>query len=302
MNVIAICLMTTFYILSGSHACPIKNKDGLEERDIIYTGKHDIVKIYSSVYLLYKQQDRVKNRIVFFAEADTNSDGSKVDKGLYVMIDNSTTKLLDNANDIAGDGTGKVFFATNDGVYAYNPEEGRAYKYGHLEEKIISLAAENNTGVIYALTDNHIMYKITGNGNKSDVDDRVKYARGIFIDWFDNLYYYDDDRNLYVVGDKDAKKITGLPDNPASIKPMIKPPDEEAIAFLLNDVVLYNVYSNGTTTISQDSASLRSKLLTHIKPTAYSFDLYLVVYFAHDKKIYEINVVTKILDDIFCNH
>ncbi|KAL0832779.1 hypothetical protein ABMA28_000944 [Loxostege sticticalis] len=288
MNSIAIFLLTAYYILTLSHAGPIETKttSDLDEKNVIYTGEHDIVKIYTSLALLEAQQQR----IVFFIEADINNDGSKVDKGLYVIIDNSTTKLLDNGKDIAGDGSGKVFFATNDGVYAYNPKERKAFKYGHLEEKIISLAVENNTGVIYALNENHVMYKITENGNKSDVDDRVKHAQVIISDTADNLYYYGEDKNLYILVDKEAKKIEGLPENPGSISFMRPPVGVDGIFLIANDEP-YSVYSNGTTIKSKDVR------LNRTKPTAYSFDALLLLYFGHEKKIYEINVLAEIMAD-----
>ncbi|KAL0832780.1 hypothetical protein ABMA28_000945 [Loxostege sticticalis] len=292
MNSITIFLVTTYFILAVSHASPIetKKKNVLDEKEVIYTGEHEIVKIYTSLALM--EELEVQRRLVFFIDADINNDGSKVDKGLYVIIDNSTTKLLNNGKDIAGDATGKVFFATNDGVYAFNPKERKAYKYGHMEEKIISLAVENNTGVIYALTENHIMYKITENGNKSEVDDRVQHAREIIIDMLDNLYYFDEQKNLYVVVDHDAKKIDGLPKNPTSIT-MIKPPIGVEGIFLIADDVPYIVYSNGTTIKSEDAKLHRTK------STAYSFDAMIVLYFGHEKKIYEYNILEKIITGIF---
>lgn len=290
MNTIAKILIATFFIFSVAHAGPIegKKKSILDESDIIYTGKHDIVKIYTSLALM----EELQQRIVFFIEADINNDGRKVDKGLYVIIDNSTTKLLDSGKDISGDVTGKVYFATKDGIYTYNRKKNNAYKYGNMGESIVSLAVENNTGVVYALTENHVLYKITENGKKSDVDDRVKHAQEIVLDMFDNLYYYDENKKLFVVVGQDTKEVYGLPNNPTSLT-LIKPFNGMEGIFVLANNEPYTVFSN-CTSIKTESATLKQ-----INLTAYSYDATVLIYFGHEKKIYEYNLVAKILTSVF---
>ncbi|XP_028175751.1 uncharacterized protein LOC114363979 [Ostrinia furnacalis] len=290
MKFIAIFVIALHYVLA-INASPTKTKNDPDEM-VIYQGQHDIVKIYPSLPLM----EELQKRVVFFLEADINNDGSKIDQGLYVIVENSTTKLHDNGKDIDGDAEGKVFFACKEGIYTYNRKENKAYKYGNLNEGIISLAVENSSGIIYALTKNHDLYKISDNGSKSDVDNRVKNALEIVLDKVDNLYYYDNEKNVYQVKDQRVNKIEGLPKNPSKMV-MIKIPalvaDVEGI-FVLADDVPYFIYSNGTSIRSPQNFGL-----TKTKPTAFSAEGVLVFYAAVDKKIYEFNILAKIISGVF---
>ncbi|XP_028179437.1 uncharacterized protein LOC114366692 [Ostrinia furnacalis] len=291
MKSLAIFVIALHYILAINASINITiTKNDSDEKRVIHKGQHDIVKIYPSLPL----KEELQKIFVFFLEADINNDGSKIAQGLYVIVENSTTKLHDNGKDIDGDAEGNVFFACKEGIYTYNHKENKAYKYGNLNESIISLAVENSSGIIYALTENHDLYKIFDNGSKSDVDNRVKNAQEIVLDTLDNLYYYDNEKNVYQVKDQRVNKIEGLPKNPSKMV-MIKIPlliDIKGIVVLADDVP-YVVYSNGTSIIAPENFGL-----TKSKPTAFSADLVLVIYFAIEKKLYQYDMALNMFSDV----
>ncbi|CAB3254639.1 unnamed protein product [Arctia plantaginis] len=223
--------------------------------------------------------------VLFFVLAD-NVDGKRVDQGLYIRKKGEVTKLLDNGRDAAAanDDTKTAYFGAQDGIYAYNDKENKAEKYGTITDSIISIAKVNGSDIIYILTDDHILYKVTEAGTtKAKIEGAVN-AQKIVLDYENNLYYYTDEKKVYVVGDDGIKQITGLPEDPSYIE-LLKPPFvlDNGVPVVVNDLA-YIAYPNAT--------SETSEFGFETKPSAYAPEATLIQYYAYNKKIYEYNILT----------
>lgn len=303
--IVFIFLIATF---TSTHAGTIRNNYGtnkemdiaairsefFNESSIVYRGQYEIVKINFPYFLMYTHKI---SKMLLAVEADRDKDGNKIDKGLYVTInDGDKKKLLDSGRDIDGDSLGNVYFAANDGVYTYDAEENIASKYGILNDSVISIAVENSTGVVYALNKNHVLYTVTMNGTKTNIEDRVKDAQEVATDKNDDsLYYYDSGKNAFVLTkDGIVNKITGLPQNKSDIKMVKAPLMMQGMIFIV-DSNIYLAHSNGTITVIDEY----NKMISHFKPTAYSLEAGLILYYTHEKNVYEFRLFAKIISAIF---
>ncbi|XP_045457357.1 uncharacterized protein LOC123667512 [Melitaea cinxia] len=274
-----------------------------------YTGSHEIVKILLPLNSLnFDEDDSSESNshsnesdsddiIIFFVEADIDSDGKYVDQGLYVLKKGKATKILNHGRDAAAssDNSTEVFFGAADGIYTYNKEKNTAEKYGTIDDSIIGIAKESTGDVIYILTENHEVYKVSNKGTKKEKLDDVVNAKQIVLDPSNNLYFYSDDKKPYTRTHEGVKKIEGLPDNLSSQSSvtLIKPPFmiENGVGFVIENNV-YIIYANGTS--EEAGFEFKSKA----KPSAYAPEAALIQYYALNKKIYEFNVLTMLMSEI----
>ncbi|XP_038217311.1 uncharacterized protein LOC119836128 [Zerene cesonia] len=268
---------------------------------VVYKGNHDIVSILVPLNSLNfdedesSESDESESEItVFFAEADIDENGKRVDQGLYVLKNGKAKKILENGRDAAasGDSSKTVYLAASDGIYVYNQEDNTAVKYGSVSDSIIGIAQEVESDVLYILTEDNTVYKVTDNGNnKAKIDDIVN-AQQIVLDYSNNLYFYTPDKKVHVYTSESVKDIGGLPENPSKIT-LVKPPIllDSGIPVVV-DTASYIIYENGTT--EDYGIDFESNTV----PTAYGMEAALIQYYAHNKKIYEYNILAMVLGSI----
>ncbi|XP_041985973.1 uncharacterized protein LOC121738152 [Aricia agestis] len=257
----------------------------------VYKSDHDIVSILVPLNSINFEEDtpdeKESNVVMFFSEADI-VDGKRVDKGVYVFQNKVATKVLDNGRDMAasGDDSRLVFIAASDGLYVYKEETKTAEKYGTINDDIIGLAKDKSGDVIYILTANKEVYKVTDDGKaKEKILDK---ADQIVLDYESNLYYTSDNK-VYVLKGNDKKEIN----IPQGAVTLIKPPYvlDEGVPCVVDDKA-YIVYPNGTSEV------YGVEFKPNFKPTAYAMEAALLQYHAHDKAIYEYNLVKVIEENI----
>ncbi|CAG4960806.1 unnamed protein product [Parnassius apollo] len=286
---------------SGENEQITVTKDFFPDSFIVYRGKHEIVNIIVPLNSLNFNDDAKDNETsdnsnitLFFVEADVDAAGNKVYKGLYVLKDGKAKKILGNGRDAAAssDDSKDVFFGAKDGIYKYDPKKTKAVKYGTVRDSIIGIAKENATDVIYILTEDHDVYKVTEEGQKKVKIDDVVGAREIVLDNSNNLFFYGVNKKPYVVNDDGVKKIEGLPKNPNSVR-LIKPPFflENGVPFT-SDNVAYLIYPNGT------SERTDFDFKSNAKPSAYGMEAALIQYYGYCKNIYEYNILSLVLAGI----
>ncbi|KAJ0170591.1 hypothetical protein K1T71_013962 [Dendrolimus kikuchii] len=272
------------------------DKDFFIDEISVYTAEHDIVSIMVPLNALNFEdnsddEETDSDVIAFFVLADINN-GVKDYKGLYMLKAGQAIKLLDQGTDAiaANDDTKNAYFSAKDGIYVYNGQENKTEKYGTITDNLIGIVKENGTGVIYVITNDHVLYKVTEEGTKKEKVDNVIDAQEIVLDFSNNLYYYGADKKPYVLTSDGKKEITGLPENPSSVK-LIRPPFiiEDGVPFLVDDK-LYVIYANGTSEITEFEVQT--------KPTAYAPEATLIQYYAYNKKIYEYNLLALLIGEL----
>ncbi|CAH2098620.1 unnamed protein product [Euphydryas editha] len=284
----------------------IITKSMFKKELVKYSGSHEIVNLLLPINSLNfdendsSESDSNSNEsddddlILFFVEADVDSEGKYVDQGLYVLKKGQATKLLDHGRDAAAssDNSTQVFFGAADGIYVYNKEKNSADKYGTVTDSIIGIAKESTGDIIYILTENHEVYKVSNKGTTKEKIDDIVNAKQIVLDTSNNIYFYSDDKKPYVRTPTGVKKIEGLPESPSSVT-LVKPPFliEDGAVFVVENVV-YVIYANG----SSEQAGFEFK--PKAKPSAYAPEAALIQYYALDKKIYEFNVLALLISDI----
>nr|XP_034837709.1 uncharacterized protein LOC117993941 [Maniola hyperantus] len=223
--------------------------------------------------------------LLFFVEADVLPDSSRVDQGLYVLKEGKTTKILDYGRDAAAsrDNSTKAFFGAKDGIYVYNPETNSADKYGTITDSIIAIDMDRFGTVIYILTEDRDVYKVTDNGEKKEKLDDIVKPKQMVLDYQNNLYFFSVDKVPYVRTADGVKRIEGLPEATGTVT-LFKPPRilENAAPVIINNKV-HIMYPNGT------SRATIFEFNPKALPTALAPEALQVQYYAYDKKIYEYN-------------
>ncbi|XP_026484163.2 uncharacterized protein LOC113392101 [Vanessa tameamea] len=283
-------------------------KDFFSKDSIIYSGKHEIVNLMVPLNGLNHENDNDHsseynpnsneidlNILLFFVEADVDSNGNRVDRGLYVMRNGKATKILEHGRDAAAsrDDSNLAFFGAKDGIYVYDYANNSANKYGTVDYSIIGIGKEDTGDVIYILTENHEMFKVSKGGMRKEKINDVVDARQFVLDLSNNIYFYADDKQAYVRTINGVKKVEGLPQNPSSVT-LIKPPVlmyEDAVPFVV-DNRLYFIFANGT------SEYFKTIFEPKAKPSAYAPDGFLIQYYAYNNKIYEFNLIAKFYDHV----
>ncbi|KAG6462417.1 uncharacterized protein LOC115451634 [Manduca sexta] len=267
----------------------------------VYTSQHDIVSLTVPLNSANFEDDESLNDdnsdiLTIFVEADVNDKGEYDYKGLYTLKGGNATKILETGTDSAADNSDShdVFLSATDGLYVYKSDVHKVEKYGSVNDNLVGIAKVNSSEDIYVLSADHVLYKVSENGEKKEVVEEVKGARKIVLDFSDNLYYYGEDKQPYVLSDDGVKKIEGLPANPSYVA-FVKPPFviEDGVIFI-SDEKSYVLYANGTSELDD--------FVLQVKPTAYAMEATLIQYYAYEKKIYEYNILalllSNVLDDI----
>lgn len=180
---------------------------------MIYTGKHDIVRIY--VPLNQYKVEREPNYTLFFVEGEYKDD-EVINKGLYVFNDGKATKLLDNGRDAIETNANTIYLGAEDGIYKYDNTGKTVTKHGSVTDSISQLAYNNNTDAIYYLTDDNEVYKLNEDATASVKVTELTDVQEMAFGFEGKLYYYDSKKEFYVVDFEEGvvlKKITGLPVN-----------------------------------------------------------------------------------------
>ncbi|CAH2268836.1 jg26391 [Pararge aegeria aegeria] len=303
---------TAFALVGLLAAAPTSNeeddkvvvtKEFYIEDFVKYKAEHDIVNLLAPINSLNFEEDdsssseskeKDSDMIVFFVEADVQPDGSRVDQGLYVLKEGVAKKILNNGRDAAasGDDSKLVFFGAKDGLYVYNPTTNAADKYGPITDSIIAIAKEKDGDVIYILTEDRQVYKVTDNGEKKELLDDVVKANQIVVDYENNLFFYSDDKKPYVRTDDGVKKVEGLPEITGGVV-LIRPPFflDNGAPFIIDNKV-YVLYPNGSSEVTD------FEFTPNTMPTAFAPEAALLQYYAYDKKIYEYNVLALIVSSL----
>ncbi|MEE5434572.1 hypothetical protein V2M14_11445, partial [Streptococcus pneumoniae] len=155
---------------------------------------------------------------------------------------------------------------------------------------IIGIEVENGTDVIYVLTSNHKVYKVSEEGTVKEELEKIQNAQQIVVDWQNNLYYVDADNQIYVYTDEEVKKVVGLPNHPSYVQ-LVRPP------FAIDEGVPV-VVGKKAFTITPDGKSEFAEILLNVHPTAYSMEAALIHYYAYNKKIYEFNILSIIFSEM----
>ncbi|CAH2098628.1 unnamed protein product [Euphydryas editha] len=285
----------------------VVTKSMFSEELVKYSGSHEIVKLLLPLNSLNFDEDDFSeyhfksdefdsdDLTLFFVEADVDSEGKYVDQGLYVLKKGKATKLLDHGRDAAAssDNSTQVFFGAADGIYVYNKEKNSADKYGTVTDSIIGIAKESTGDIIYILTENHEVYKVSNKGTTKEKLDDIVNAKEIVLDYSNNIYFYSDDKKAYVHTPAGVKKIEGLPENSSSVT-LLRPPLglTDGTAFVVDNVV-YVINANAS------SERSRFEFEPKAKPSAFAPDAAQIQYYALDKKIYEVNLIKLANSDIY---
>jgi hypothetical protein len=260
----------------------------------IYTSEYDIVKIFVPINALNFDDEGDSDddaMHIFFVEATKDENGNPKNV-LSVLKNGEKSKILENGNDAAGscDDSKLVFFGASDGIYVYNAEKNSADKYGSITENVVGIAKENGTDIIYILTKDHEVYKVSNEGTTKELLSKAKNARQIVLDMQNNLYYVDGENHVYVYSEENVKKISGLPANPSYIQ-LLTPPFimEDSVPLVAGKKTFY-AYANGT--------SEYAEIVLDVQPTAYSMEATLIQYYAYNKKIYEYNILALVMSSM----
>ncbi|XP_072933705.1 uncharacterized protein [Epargyreus clarus] len=276
----------------------VVTKDFYPDSFVKYKSQHDIVNIVVPLNSLNFDENESGSSeetdiTLFFVEADKNGDELTY-QGLYVFKNDKATKLLDNGRDAgaSSDDSKQVFLAAQDGLYEYKAETKEAVKYGSVTDSIIGIAVTNTSDIIYILTEDHEVYKVTDGGNTKTKVEEVVNAKEIVLDFSNNLYFYADDKEPYVLTADGVKKINGLPSHPTKVR-LVKPPFiiDDGVPFI-SDTVAYIIYANGT--CEPSGFEFKPKVI----PTAFGMEGTLIQYFGYNKKIYEYNILAMVLGEI----
>ncbi|KAL0859779.1 hypothetical protein ABMA27_010135 [Loxostege sticticalis] len=283
----SLIILSALLLAGFAAADPIKTdiltltEDFYLEDLVVYTGENEITNIVVPLNSInFNDHTDLENFdvYVFFVEAD---------KGLYVLKNNVATKVLDNGKDVASsmDDSTQVFIGATDGIYTFNAEKKTAEKYGTLTDNIKNILVTNGTDEIFILTEDKVFYKVTEEGTKKEEITNVKDAIQVVLDPLNNLYFVDSKKHVYVKSFEDGtvRKVKGVPANPKFVE-LLRPPAivDDGVPFISGKKV-YDVHANAT-------AEFTGLVLTS-KPSAYAVEATLVLYFAHDKKIYQYSVV-----------
>ncbi|XP_038217198.1 uncharacterized protein LOC119836057 [Zerene cesonia] len=304
-------IFTAFLLLGLAGAVPpgrnprdvtIITKKYFSESFVKYTAQHDIVNLLVPLNGLnfddlssaieesmktHTTSEDIRKVTVFFAEADIDASGKRTYKGLYALKDGKARRILENGRDASAsvDDNKVVFLAASDGVYVFDGEDRSVQKYGSITDSIIGIAKESEGELLYILTEDNSVYKVTDNGNKKEKLEDVNDAQQIKLDNDGNLFFYTPDKKVHVRTSEGVKTIDSLPENPSDIVLVNCPVVLEEGLTILVDRDLYIVYKNGT------SIFYGLEFAPDFMPTAFGPDATLFQYYAYDKKIYEFNVI-----------
>ncbi|XP_063368236.1 uncharacterized protein LOC134656610 [Cydia amplana] len=288
---VACCLLASRVSAApaSAFATASSNDEVLSQSTLLHTADHDV----TSLGVLFGEGEEV----VFFIESDVKERGERVDYGLYALTKDPkskrmvSTKLLDSARDIAvASLTNAAYFAAKDGIYVYDKKKNSAEKYGSVSDDVISIAAENGTGVLYYVNKQHQLYKVS-EGQKPTIIDAVKNAEQFTLDKKGHLYFYTTDKKFYVYDGQSVKPVEGIPSNLNKVWFVRTPLFVEDYCLVNGEDEYYQIWGNAT---AVGAGSSRGSFAV----SALSVDTGFLAYFATDRKIYEFNVLAKVVAGI----
>ncbi|XP_063390137.1 uncharacterized protein LOC134675757 [Cydia fagiglandana] len=284
---------------------PVVFANFLKEEHVIYTSKHDIVKIFAPLNQFPKHdfwsewttvhgdssssEEVTQPRQLFIVEADVDN-GQKTEQGMYVYNNGTVTKLLDNGRDAVANNENIIYLGASDGIYKYNEAANKAEKHGSVTDNIVQLAYFNFTNSIYYVTANHEVFKLNDEATASEKVSKLKDVQSLVSGFDRKAYYYDSKKDVYVYDHENngaPQKIEGLPDNIDTIA--LYPPllgMEEGANLLVNNVVYL---------IKPDATASITKIRLERKPTAYEPKPTCHQFYAQDKKLYEIDLMSRLM-------
>ncbi|KAI8433805.1 hypothetical protein MSG28_015773 [Choristoneura fumiferana] len=275
-------------VYSGSEYKLVVTRKFFPDSSIKYTSQHDIVNLLVPLNKINfdddddSDEEGSNNVTFFFTEADIENNGDRQYKGLSVYHNGKATKVLENGRDATAfnDDSKKVYIGATNGIYIY--EDGATKKYGALSDSIIQIEADNQTGTVYFLTEDHQLFSVGDEGDAKNKVEDVKDVKEFVVDYNSNIFYYDSNEHLHVFNQDGVKKFEDLPKDSTVklVRPMFSQ-DEGASAVIGKKVYVINPNA----TLSPTPVTME------VAPTAYAPDATLLQYYALDKKIYEYNVM-----------
>ncbi|XP_068624490.1 uncharacterized protein [Battus philenor] len=261
-------------------------KDVYVDSFVIYTGEYEIVNIIVPLNGLNYGVNADSKYLFFFVEADYES-GSRIDKGLYVFKNDEPKKLLENGRDAAAanDEGKEAYIAADDGIYLYDDEKISVEKYGTITDSIIGIAKPSGSDLIYILTEDKVVYKVTEGGERKEKIEEIVAAEQIVVDYNNNLYYVDADNQIYIYKTGEVIKLEGVPKKSIQAK-LLKPS-------LLSDNSLLYIVDGSLYLIKDDEAKLLDyiEISPDTEPSAYGVEPGWMQYYAKDKKIYQYDLL-----------
>ncbi|XP_047999855.1 uncharacterized protein LOC125236985 [Leguminivora glycinivorella] len=275
----------------------------IKEENVIYTAKHDIVRIFAPINQFPKhdfwsdfvdvkdssEEEPEKPRQLFIVEADIDN-GKVTEQGLYFYNNGTVTKLLDNGRDAIANNDNEIYFGASDGIYKYNQAANKAEKHGSVTDNIIQLAFFNFTNTIYYVTANHEVFKLNTEATASEKVATLKDVQSLVFGYDRKAYFYDSKKDVYVYDEENnvaPKKIEGLPENIDKISLSSPLLGMEEGANLLVDGVLYLIKPDGSSSITKTRVTG--------KPTAYEPKPTCHQFYAENKKLYEIDTMAMLM-------
>ncbi|CAG9572976.1 unnamed protein product [Danaus chrysippus] len=259
-----------------------------------YEAEHDIVDIIVPLNAInFEDADSrsdpdnsIKDVTVFFVEADVK-DGKYDYKGLYRFKNNETKMILPTGRTGASSTNDNklVYFGASDGLYVYNVEKDTAEKYGPITDGIVSIVCDETGKTIHYIGDDHKLYKVTNNGENKEAVKEVEDAVDMVVDDEGVIYYYNSKNEIYIKTDGGLVRAQNLPENPKSVR-LIRPPFffGDSVALVCDNSV-YILHVNGTSDRYYLDFSSESM------PTAFGLEAVFAVYYGHDKKLYEFQML-----------
>ncbi|CAG9572622.1 unnamed protein product [Danaus chrysippus] len=252
-----------------------------------YKAKHDIVDIMVPLTALTLESmkdidfDSKPDMTVFLVEADLKN-GKRVDKGLYLYKNGEVKMVLPNGRAAAASFNDEeiVYFGASDGLYVYNVDSKSADKYGNFSDSIIDIATNVDGKHIYILSEDHKLYNVTNEGADKELLQDVEDAQEIVLDYFENIYFYDSNKDVFIKNADGIIKVRGLPKGRKSLKFLGQDFLKVRYVILMTDNVLYVIFANGMAFASP------VELSPNAKPTAYGLWSEIVHYYAYNKNLY----------------
>ncbi|CAG9572628.1 unnamed protein product [Danaus chrysippus] len=252
-----------------------------------YKAKHDIVDIMVPLTALTLESmkdidfDSKPDMTVFLVEADLK-DGKRIDKGLYLYKNGEEKMVLPNGRAAAASFNDEkiVYFGASDGLYVYNVDSKSADKYGNFSDSIIDIATNVDGKHIYILSEDHKLYNVTNEGADKELLQDVEDAQEIVLDYFENIYFYDSNKDVFIKNADGIIKVRGLPKGRKSLKFLGQDFLKVRYVILMTDNVLYVTFANGIAFTSS------VELSPDAKPTAYGLWSKIVHYYAYNKNLY----------------
>nr|XP_004933830.1 uncharacterized protein LOC101742472 [Bombyx mori] len=211
---------------------------------------------------------------IYTIHADVND--NRREKGVY-EVDlnlNTTVKILDKGRDLCYDDDSTIYVASNDGIYVYKTGDKSFKKYGTFKADVISLTKMNGSDLFYAVTNDNKAYKVTENGNKYVLDDKLKAVKQVMFDNFNVLHYVTLDNEVFKVKETMEKIDFNVKIDYVRLLKSSATEDDALFLLVNNDLVV--IKSTGILKVVENLG----------KVSAFSKETDSLLIYAVDKKVY----------------